>query len=499
MATKSRSDLDALVVQVEGLNLEENKAGSGAYGCVFRVTVNGRDCIAKKLHHILLQEQSLGQRERIVTKFRNECRILSVLHHPNIVGFVGVHYGRDKNDISLIMERLHSDLAKFLETHRDTNIATRIHILYDVSKGLRYLHSLTPPLIHRDLTAPNILLTEDLTAKIGDLGVSRYVDLDRLTHILTSVPGNPKYMPPECHDEQPTYTTKLDIFSFGHLIIHTVIGDFPKVSYLTHDAIKYVDDGKVELMRRSTAVHGDKMGEKHALYPLVVSCLHDRPQQRPSVDEVIVSLRKLCLQQPRMAFLEACKTGDVGVVLELLECGADPNQADEATGILQYVRWLISVPQNGATALYWASRNGHDEIVRVLLAAKATVNTQTKSGQTPLWVASFYGHQKCMELLIDAGANVDVPKEDGFTALIAAAQEGHARAVEILIAAKARVDVPQKNGATALYMASQDGHCGVVRMLLEAKADVKIKTNDGRTAYDVASRNGHTQVCELLH
>ena len=70
----------------------------------------------------------------------------------------------------------------------------------------------------------------------------------------------------------------------------------------------------------------------------------------------------------------------MGVVLELLECGADPNQADEATGILQYVRWLISVPQNGATALYWASRNGHDEIVRVLLAAKATVNTQTKVG-----------------------------------------------------------------------------------------------------------------------
>ncbi len=46
MATRSRSDLDTLVVQVEGLNLEENKAGSGAYGCIFRVTVNGRDCIA---------------------------------------------------------------------------------------------------------------------------------------------------------------------------------------------------------------------------------------------------------------------------------------------------------------------------------------------------------------------------------------------------------------------------------------------------------------------
>ena len=296
MAT--RSDLDALVVQVEGLDLKENKAGHGAYGCVFRVTVNGRHCIAKKIHSILL----LQDQERILTNFCNECRILSCLDHPNIVNFVGVHYGRDKSDISLIMERLYSDLANFVETHRDTNIATRIRILYDVSKGLHYLHSLTPPLIHRDLTAPNILLTEDLTAKIGDLGVSRYVDLDRLTHVLTSVPGNPTYMPPECHGEEPTYTTKLDIFSFGHLIIHTVIGDFPKVNDVPQSLYNYINSfwGQVELMRRSTAVHGDKMGQKHALYPLVVSCLHDRPQQRPSVDEVIISLRKLCLQHPRM-------------------------------------------------------------------------------------------------------------------------------------------------------------------------------------------------------
>ncbi|XP_064401100.1 uncharacterized protein LOC135347138 isoform X2 [Halichondria panicea] len=481
MATKS--DLDALVVQVEGLDLEENRAGSGAYGCVFRVTVNGRHVIAKKVHHVLLQKQS------VITMFRNECRILSVLHHPNIVCFIGVHYGRDKNDISLIMERLHSDLADFVETHRDTNIATRIHILYDVSKGLHYLHSLIPPLMHRDLTAPNILLTEDLTAKIGDLGTAKYVDLERLTQnktqiVLTNVPGNPTYMPPECLVEPPTYTTKLDIFSFGHLIIHTVIGDFPKVKNVPQGFRSYFNSirGKEELMRRSTAVHGDKMGEKHALYPLVVSCLHDRPQQRPSVDKVIVSLRKLCLQHPRMEFLDACKTDNVGVVLELLECGADPNQADK----------------DGATAVHWASRKGHYTIVRVLLAAKATVNTQNKSGETPLWTASFNGHQICMELLIDAGANVDVPKEDGSTALIVAAWNGHVRAVELLIVVKAKIDIQQKDGATALYIASENGHCGVVRMLLEAKADVHNKTNNNQTALYVASRNGHDEIVRVL-
>ncbi len=300
MATRSKMNLDSLVVQVEGLNQIENEVGSGAYGCVFRVTVDGKYCIAKRIHNILLQERSLGQRRNIVTKFYNECCILSELDHPNVVSFVGVHYGSEENDISLIMERLDTDLADFVETHPDTNIATSIHILYDVSKGLYYLHSLTPPLIHRDLTAPNILLTKDLTAKIGDLGVSRYVDLERLTHVLTCVPGNPNYMPPECHYECPTYTTKLDIFSFGHLIIHTLIGDFPKVSYFTHDIVQYANDGKMELMRRNLAVHGEKMGEKHPLYPLVVHCLHDQPQQRPSVEEVISSLKKLCLQHPRI-------------------------------------------------------------------------------------------------------------------------------------------------------------------------------------------------------
>ena len=180
--------------------------------------MNGRDCIAKKLHHILLQEQSLEQKERILTMFQNECHNLSVLDHPNIVTFVGVHYGRDKNDISLIMERLHSDLADYVKNNPDTNIATKIHILYYVSKDLHYLHSLTPPLIHRDLTALNILLTLlDLTAKIGDMGESTYVDPD--PHVM----GLPTYMPPECHVEPPTSTTKLDIFSFAVILSFTLL------------------------------------------------------------------------------------------------------------------------------------------------------------------------------------------------------------------------------------------------------------------------------------
>ena len=294
-------DLESLRVRVDGLDLEE-KVGHGSYGIIYGVTVDGKKCIAKKLHDILLHEEAYDQEEFIVEKFHQECRILSQLKHPNVVGFVGVHCGCDKNNISLIMERLHCDLADFVKKNPDTPLSDRIHILYDVSKGLDYLHSQSPPLIHRDLTAPNILLTEDHIAKIGDLGMSRFVDPLLVTRLTTN-PGNVLYMPPECRVKDPRYTIKLDIFSFGNLIIHTITGVLPRVYDIPSDDPNertYWREGKLELMKRDDAVHR-QMGHIHCLYPLTALCLHDSPKQRPPVGEIRRSLRKLYVKQyPKM-------------------------------------------------------------------------------------------------------------------------------------------------------------------------------------------------------
>ena len=120
------------------------------------------------------------------------------------------------------MERLNSNLANFIEKNPDTSTSDRIHILHDVSKGLHYLHSLTPPLIHCNLCPSSILLTEDgLTAKIGSFSVAKYVDPSIST--LSDTPGSLLYMPSECQAEHLDYNTKLDIFSFGVLILYTFI------------------------------------------------------------------------------------------------------------------------------------------------------------------------------------------------------------------------------------------------------------------------------------
>ena len=277
-------DLDDLRVQVEGLDLEKNKLNSGAYGVVYEVTVDGKKCVAKKLHGIWIYIATCYRFIRdldydyIYRSFSQECRILSQLKHPNVVKFVGVHYyDFDKKNISLIMERIHYNLANFVKRYPDTPLCDRLHILYDVSKGLDYLHSQSPPLIHRDLGAHIILLTKDLTAKIGDFGISRYVCPERNIIITSSGPFS--YMPPEYRVSNPTYTTKLDIFSFGILIIHTITGNKPGMSDIPPDPDK---------------------ASKHCLYPLIVHCLKDNPDQRPTAGEVRNGVKKLCINHPKL-------------------------------------------------------------------------------------------------------------------------------------------------------------------------------------------------------
>ena len=298
--------LDAHIVSapVEGLDLEVNELSYGSYSIIYKVIVDGRKCVAKKLHSSQLDESGdyfLNREiEFNVSCFKNECRILSRLNHLNVVSFVGIHYGIDKNDVSLIMERLYSDLADFLLDYPDTRLSDRIHILHDVSKGLEFLHCLIPPLIHRDLTTQNILLSEDLTAKIGDLGSSRFANVEEPISVEIK-PGHQLFMPPECGVSNPAYTTKLDVFLFGNLIIQTITGSKPAVQTIPStdpELAQYISEGKVELMRRSAAVHLE-MGITHCLYPLVVHCLRDNPLQRPGMIKVKLLLLNLCSNYPR--------------------------------------------------------------------------------------------------------------------------------------------------------------------------------------------------------
>ena len=283
---------------VQGLDTGEKKA-SGAYGAVYTVTVDGIPCIAKRLHDILVNpEVPQRQREPIKQKFHDECALLSQLRHPNVVHFVGVHYGSRNDDMSLIMECLDTDLARCLESQPNIPIEVKLLILLDVSYGLLYLHTHSPQIIHRDLTAANILLTRDKRAKIADLGVSKLLDPRTQAAVMqTKAPGTMYYMPPEALQENPNYDESLDIFSFGHLVLYVVNQVFPEVFEVPISISGILLQRNLQIVKRQTAI--DMMGGDHCLHDIVVKCLKDNPKKRPTTLNLNEMLNHLCVKHPR--------------------------------------------------------------------------------------------------------------------------------------------------------------------------------------------------------
>ena len=288
-----------LIPHLEGLD-QRREIGRGSFGAVYEVKMNGLPCIAKGLHDILLGRGGNlpvreAETEAIRAKFRDECALLGNLKHPNIVQFLGVHRSKD-NDEWLVMEYLYMDLAKCLKMYPDIPLPLKLSILRDVSYGLLHLHSQAPPIIHRDLTAANILLTQGMSAKIADLGVSKIFDicqLQRSAH--TAAPGTLAYMPPEALSPDPKYDAKLDVFSYGALTLYVANQEFPTVS-VYEPRISWLGSKKQEIQIYKRKPWVDKMGVAHPLHSVVMSCLMDHPDHRPTSKELNDIITKLCTQ-----------------------------------------------------------------------------------------------------------------------------------------------------------------------------------------------------------
>ena len=290
-----------VIEKLEGLE-EGVREGSGSFGSVYQVRINGMPCIAKRLHDILSSRQvavpGAPEGSTIRERFRRECLLLSRLRHPNIVQFLGVHYGADSSDLTLVFEHMHLDLEQCLATYPRMPLSIKLGVLKDVSYGLLHLHTRKPPIVHRDLTASNILVTPDMRAKIADLGVSRILDVSPMQlSTVTACPGTLAYMPPEALRPDPVYDVRLDYFSFGVLALFTAIQKFPHVYYGLDIPESIQKEGKSELYKRHTAMEALTSG--HCLYELIVQCLIDDPDKRPTAWEINRTMKELCLNLPK--------------------------------------------------------------------------------------------------------------------------------------------------------------------------------------------------------
>jgi Leucine-rich repeat (LRR) protein len=149
----------------------ENRLAAGAYGEVWIGTYRNESVAVKKL-------SDSGKRDKTVqTHFVGEIKLLAQLDHPRLVAFYGVAW-TCITDLCAVIELLPGgDLYSLLRTHVLPNThwnAGKLQIALDIVEALTYVHTLDEILIHRDLKSRNVLLDDDIRAKVTDFGISRY-------------------------------------------------------------------------------------------------------------------------------------------------------------------------------------------------------------------------------------------------------------------------------------------------------------------------------------
>ena len=299
MATPPNAD----EVKLKNLTLERitylqqpEELGRGAYGKVYSVKYGGVKCAAKELHDVLIQARSEQGKMEFRQKFIDECDYMKSLVHPNIVSFIGIiRRCNDSQFPVMVMELMDKSLTKFIEGQQNISSTMKGSILINVAQGLEYLH--TRSIIHRDLSPNNVLLKHQVAeiwvAKISDFGMAKIIDATSNVK-QTPLPGTPDFMPPEALVKNPCYTTSLDVFSYGGNILFVASCDWPtpsdqvKLDPDTQEPMKYYN----EVERRQKFI--DMMsGDMVKLKPMVISCLDNKPDKRPTMRTISKDLKKV--------------------------------------------------------------------------------------------------------------------------------------------------------------------------------------------------------------
>ncbi len=293
-ATVDRSNIS----QIEHIGKE---IGHGTFGRVLEMKCRGW---TKPLAGKVLRDDlgvSSRQEDMAQERFHREYNCLRALKpHRNIVQYQGIAYTTLSRFPVLLMELMPEDLHHYLQRKRNSNLSVtrKTSILYEIAQGLEYLHQ--NRVIHRDLSARNVLMDSEGIPKISDLGNSRLLNYDSGTSTpfagMTANVGTRVYMAPEVQPEDETadYSYKVDVFSFGHLALFVSLQTFPK-SLLSST---YTDtDGnlraRTEVARRVRYFEQMPPELPPKLTELIEECLNNSPVHRPSSSEVKKRLENL--------------------------------------------------------------------------------------------------------------------------------------------------------------------------------------------------------------
>ncbi|GMJ11541.1 hypothetical protein like AT5G55560 [Hibiscus trionum] len=160
----------------------------------------------------------------MIDRLYSEVRLLSSLTDKNIISLFNVWRDEEHNTLNFITEVCTSgNLREYRKKHRQVSMKALKKWSKQILKGLDYLHTNDPCIIHRDLNCSNVFVNGNTgQVKIGDLGLAAIVGKGHSAH---SILGTPEFMAPELYEER--YTELVDIYSFGMCVLEMVTLEIP--------------------------------------------------------------------------------------------------------------------------------------------------------------------------------------------------------------------------------------------------------------------------------
>ena len=280
---------------------KSRKIGNGAYGAVYRAKLNELPCAAKILHPILLETNDPSG-QKIVERFYQECELMRNITHPNIVQYLDVTMDPDSDLPVLLMELLDESLTNYFDrVQRPPPYHTQVNLSHDIALAIAHLHS--KGIVHRDLSSNNVLLIAGSKAKVSDFGMSKLLNVSGnfSRHSLTQLPGTQAFMPPEAFFEPPNYSSMIDCFSVGPLIIQLITAKFPDPGprfTMVADERSPVGTTQMPVLEENRRMnHIALIDPSHPLLPIARQCLEYRPDVRLTAQQLCRQVAQLKEQQ----------------------------------------------------------------------------------------------------------------------------------------------------------------------------------------------------------
>lgn len=248
----------------------EKKIGHGTFGVVYKGSWMSTSVAIKTIHSSL-------QNQRVMERFLQEIALMSTLHHPNIVLFLGAVI--ENPHFMMVMEYLPINLYELLHSGFMVDFLYLHRFACDIARGMKYLHR-RQNMIQRDLKSKNVMIDNNFNAKICDFGLSRYVTTDQTMTFC----GTPYWTAPEVIRQEP-YTHKADVFSYGIILWELLTGREPYEGMQGMEVAYAVADDGLRPTIPSICPEG---------YPeLLSNCWSDNPDVRPEFGEILDSLHKM--------------------------------------------------------------------------------------------------------------------------------------------------------------------------------------------------------------